>query len=200
MSAIEPQLVPWRGGFMVDPRNVPLARPGVYRIWHLDSGRCYVGAALNIKARLYSHTDCKASTAQLQEDVQAHGQGAFVVEPLFDVTSRECNLAQIEADTIAEFDAITRGYNSRQPAIGHWQPERYAAYGKLLPPKAPEQSPEPEQYLTDAQLAERLNVTVNTVRSWRFRKTGPAYVKMNRIVRYPASAVDEFLAERVRAA
>jgi hypothetical protein len=181
---------------MVDPRNVPLPRPGVYRIWHQASGRSYVGAALNVKARIASHIDGKASPALLQEDVKGHGHAAFVVEPLFYVTSTACNLAQTEGETIAEFDAITSGYNSRRPAVEHWRPERYATYRMLSTPRAPE----PSQFLTDMQLAERLNVTVNTVRSWRFLKTGPAYVKMNRIIRYPASAVDEFLAARVRAA
>ena len=57
-----------------------------------------------------------------------------------------------------------------------------------------------DQFLTDVELAKRLNVSINTVRSWRFRKTGPQYVKMNRIIRYPVSGVETFLAERARAA
>jgi hypothetical protein len=57
-----------------------------------------------------------------------------------------------------------------------------------------------DQFLTDEQLAERLNVSINTVRSWRFRKTGPRYVKLNRIIRYPVSGVEEFLSARARAA
>jgi hypothetical protein len=51
-----------------------------------------------------------------------------------------------------------------------------------------------EQFLTDMELAERLHVSINTVRSWRHRKTGPQYVKMNKLVRYPVSAVEEFIA------
>ena len=51
-----------------------------------------------------------------------------------------------------------------------------------------------EQYLTDGELAEKLHVSVNTIKSWRHRGTGPRFVKMNRLVRYPLSAVEEFLA------
>jgi predicted DNA-binding transcriptional regulator AlpA len=50
-----------------------------------------------------------------------------------------------------------------------------------------------EQYLTDVELAEKLHVSLNTIKSWRHRKTGPRYVKMNRLVRYPVSAVEEFI-------
>jgi hypothetical protein len=50
-----------------------------------------------------------------------------------------------------------------------------------------------EQYLTDVELAQRLHVSLNTIKSWRHRKTGPRYVKMNKLVRYPVSAVEEFV-------
>ena len=57
-----------------------------------------------------------------------------------------------------------------------------------------------DQFMTDKQLAERLNVSVYTVRSWRFRKQGPRYVQMNRTIRYPVSGVEEFLTAKARAA
>jgi predicted DNA-binding transcriptional regulator AlpA len=54
--------------------------------------------------------------------------------------------------------------------------------------------PDDEKYLTDGEVAEKLHVSLNTIKSWRHRSTGPRYVKLNRLVRYPASAVEEFIA------
>ena len=51
-----------------------------------------------------------------------------------------------------------------------------------------------EQYLTDKELAARLHISVNTIKSWRARGIGPRYVKISRLVRYPVSAVEEFVA------
>jgi group I intron endonuclease len=114
MSEPQAQLVPWRGGFMIDPRNVPEPRPGVYRIWHLDSGRSYVGASVDIADRLCAHIYGPSSSPKLQADIGEYGSTSFVVEPLYyDVTS-ECDLVQAEAALIAEFDSVASGYNTRR--------------------------------------------------------------------------------------
>jgi len=47
-------LVNWHG-LQADPDNLPLPRSGVYRIEHIASGRAYVGASQNVKARVRSH-------------------------------------------------------------------------------------------------------------------------------------------------
>ena len=47
-------LVNWHG-LQADPDNLPLPRPGVYRTEHIASGRSYVGASQNVKARVRSH-------------------------------------------------------------------------------------------------------------------------------------------------
>jgi predicted DNA-binding transcriptional regulator AlpA len=51
-----------------------------------------------------------------------------------------------------------------------------------------------EKYLTDGEVAAKLHISLNTIKSWRHRGTGPRYVKLNRLVRYPVSAVEEFIA------
>lgn len=43
-------------------------------------------------------------------------------------------------------------------------------------------------YLTPAQMAERMGVTVKTLANQRSRKTGPKFVKVGGAVRYPVEA------------
>ena len=52
-----------------------------------------------------------------------------------------------------------------------------------------------ERLLTTAEVAEMLNVTESTLRSWRFKKRYPlAYVKAGRkMVRYRAADVAKFI-------
>jgi hypothetical protein len=55
--------------------------------------------------------------------------------------------------------------------------------------------PEPDEFLTPAQVAERLKVTVGTLKVWRTTKRYPlAYVKRGRNVLYLASDVEAFAA------
>ena len=51
--------------------------------------------------------------------------------------------------------------------------------------------------LTPAQLAERLGIPETTLTDWRYRRRGPAWVRVGRLVRYPAAMVDEWLAARL---
>jgi predicted DNA-binding transcriptional regulator AlpA len=51
-----------------------------------------------------------------------------------------------------------------------------------------------ERYLTDAEVAQKLNIAVGSIRTWRFRNVGPRWVKLCRCVRYPESAVEAFIA------
>lgn len=48
--------------------------------------------------------------------------------------------------------------------------------------------------LTSEQLAEQLNVRPATVAQWRWRKSGPEFIKVGRTVRYSQAAVDAWLA------
>jgi excisionase family DNA binding protein len=42
----------------------------------------------------------------------------------------------------------------------------------------------PVGYLTTGQLAERTGIPAETLRQWRRRGTGPAYLKLGRSIRY----------------
>ena len=47
--------------------------------------------------------------------------------------------------------------------------------------------------LTETEAAARLGLKVATLRAWRHRGRGPAYVRLGRAIRYLAIDVDEFL-------
>ncbi|MER6431560.1 helix-turn-helix domain-containing protein [Streptomyces sp900105245] len=54
--------------------------------------------------------------------------------------------------------------------------------------------------LTTKELAAYLRKPVATVRSWRYRKVGPAGFKLGRDIVYRRTAVDAWLAEREHSA
>jgi hypothetical protein len=47
-------------------------------------------------------------------------------------------------------------------------------------------------------VSRRLSVSVNTLRYWRSCGDGPNYVKMGRLVRYDASALEKFVLRNLR--
>jgi len=49
-------------------------------------------------------------------------------------------------------------------------------------------------FLSPAQVAQQLGVEVATLAQWRWRKTGPDYVKVEQLVRYSAEAVEAWVA------
>lgn len=53
-----------------------------------------------------------------------------------------------------------------------------------------------ERLLTEAELSELTGVPVATLIDWRYRRKGPAFVKLGARVRYRESDVDAWLAER----
>ena len=50
-----------------------------------------------------------------------------------------------------------------------------------------------KEYLTEAELSEMIAVPRSTLRWWRFVGVGPAYGKFERSVRYPITAVQEYI-------
>ena len=52
-----------------------------------------------------------------------------------------------------------------------------------------------ELMLTEVECAERLGVSKGLLRKWRGANAGPAYCRLGRLIRYPADAVDAFIAE-----
>jgi hypothetical protein len=52
-------------------------------------------------------------------------------------------------------------------------------------------------YISEEQQAERLGVTVRTLRSWRQQGIGPDWVKGGKIVRYPEGADERWLQSNI---
>lgn len=49
------------------------------------------------------------------------------------------------------------------------------------------------QALTEHEVAERLGLSVATLRAWRLKRRGPRYVRFGRAVRYLASDIERFV-------
>jgi len=49
------------------------------------------------------------------------------------------------------------------------------------------------ELLTPLSVAEWLGVTVQQLADWRWRKVGPAYTKIGRMIRYDRSQVEAFI-------
>jgi len=52
---------------------------------------------------------------------------------------------------------------------------------------------EEREILTPAEVAEWLGVTVQTLQGWRYARTGPAYTKLGRMIRYERNQVAAFI-------
>lgn len=62
-----------------------------------------------------------------------------------------------------------------------------------LTPTAPAQSP--DDLLPDTEAAKYLNVAIQTVRNWRWKRTGPKWSRIGqRIIRYRRRDLDDFIA------
>lgn len=55
-------------------------------------------------------------------------------------------------------------------------------------------------YFTPDQVAERYLVSEATLKEWRYKRTGPEYVRLGRHVRYPAKALERWEKQREAAA
>ena len=49
------------------------------------------------------------------------------------------------------------------------------------------------QALTEHEVAERLGLSVATLRAWRLKRRGPRYVRFGRAVRYLATDIERFV-------
>ena len=54
--------------------------------------------------------------------------------------------------------------------------------------------------LTARQVSERYGIAEQTLANWRWQKTGPPYVKLSNLVKYPVSALEQWVNEGARAA
>lgn len=55
-----------------------------------------------------------------------------------------------------------------------------------------------ENWFTQEELGRRLDLSVVTLQGWRYLGKGPRFFKVGRNVRYPESAVNEWLAEQLK--
>ncbi len=103
------QIIQW-ARFQADPTNLPMSRPGAYRIVHVETGKCYVGISQNVKKRLQNHP-LRSEPTRIANAMRKHGRAAFFVEPLYYSLSDTAHLPALEALLIVQFDAIVNGYN-----------------------------------------------------------------------------------------
>jgi len=54
------------------------------------------------------------------------------------------------------------------------------------------------QLLDEQEVSRRLSVSINTLRYWRVSGDGPNYVKLGRLVRYDALALEKFIERNLR--
>src|SRR5438034_358248 len=50
-----------------------------------------------------------------------------------------------------------------------------------------------ERAITEDEAADRLGLSVKTLQAWRYRRTGPRFVRFGRAVRYIPSDLDAFI-------
>ena len=54
---------------------------------------------------------------------------------------------------------------------------------------------EADKFYTENDIAEFFNVELTTVRSWRYKRLPPLYIKMNRAVRYLGQDIIDYINE-----
>ncbi|WP_425562487.1 helix-turn-helix transcriptional regulator [Microlunatus ginsengisoli] len=55
-----------------------------------------------------------------------------------------------------------------------------------------------EELWTTEELARYMRVNPSTIRRWRLDDVGPRFVRVGTVYRYPVSAVEAWMADRVR--
>lgn len=110
-------------GFQVHPWNVPVARPGVYLITHIESDMKYVGASKNVAKRIWEHATGNGNVPQLYEVIKQYSgkrshsrRHAFFIEPLYytvdvNATRKEGKLHSVEIAMIEFHNSINHGWN-----------------------------------------------------------------------------------------
>ena len=53
-----------------------------------------------------------------------------------------------------------------------------------------------QAYLDEKQVSQRYSIHIQTLRNWRCIGRGPAYVKLNRLVRYPLADLEQYFQAR----
>lgn len=100
-------------GFLYDPGNKPLSRPGVYRIVHLSSKRNYIGASKNVAGRLIGHV--KTAHSEIHRAIRRDPTN-FKIQPLYYTLSCSTleELPSVESSMMWAYKGHTHGYNTRR--------------------------------------------------------------------------------------
>jgi hypothetical protein len=116
-------LVRWPGpdGFRCHPDNLPLSRTGCYSITHIASGKRYIGCSHNVEERLRRHIahskQNKPAHQVITTSIKAHGNAAFLVEPLYYGIGNDYLFQHEEALLVEDFSCwVPGGYNAAPPA------------------------------------------------------------------------------------
>jgi len=86
---------------IVDPDNIPLARPGVYRLVCLDTGLNYVGASKNVAERVRKH------------EIYKNGARIFVEPLYYSLTNDYSDLPDVEEAMFEAYNVFSFGLNTR---------------------------------------------------------------------------------------
>ena len=96
-------------------------KAGIYKITCIDTGKIYIGKAVNLRKRITNHKSCVKTTTRkfyFQNALVKHGWDSFIVEILeifedFDKVNDKVALLEREAYYIELFDStnIDKGYN-----------------------------------------------------------------------------------------
>ena len=92
--------------------NEPKARPGVYTITHIQTGRVYVGISKNVAKRIREHANgWGRQSGRLTTAVRECGAHEFLAEPVYYTISGFDGLASIEAKLIGALNSVAEGFN-----------------------------------------------------------------------------------------
>jgi hypothetical protein len=91
--------------FKTSPANPPLARPGVYAIVEIPTGRRYIGASQNVLRRVRAHATDRKRRDQLYRLIRLYGTERFRIEPLY-YASAPHDLTDIETALIDTYGTL----------------------------------------------------------------------------------------------
>ena len=96
---------------------------GIYRIYHRESGKSYVGQSINIRHRIRQHLSGSDGTVCLDRAIKKYGDNVFAWEVL-ELCSEE-NLNSRECHWIATLDCVKpNGYNLQTGGYGGGSPSK----------------------------------------------------------------------------
>lgn len=130
------------GGWLKSVKyNAPLLdlvpeMPGVYVIRCLDTDRCYIGSALNIKKKLKMHFNSINRPSE-RGIGSCFSSGRFLFEVLDIGDISAISLKVLESHYISSMNTkFPNGFNKKDPMTGRYYPEVFdLLYNKKIQPK-----------------------------------------------------------------